>query len=48
MSAISLRDVQNTLHTVLEVDAVVTALILIAIGLAGASVVRKSCRVRWV
>jgi two-component system, OmpR family, sensor kinase len=44
VAAVSLKDVQNTLTNVLEIDAVVTGLILIAIGLAGASVVRIGLR----
>jgi two-component system OmpR family sensor kinase len=40
VTAISLKDVQNTSHTILEVDLILTVLMLVAIGIAAASVVR--------
>ncbi len=44
VAAVSLKDVTNTSKNVLEVDAVVTLLMLVAIGLAASGVVRIGLR----
>ncbi len=44
VAAVSLKDVQNTSKKLLEVDLVITLLMLVAIGLAASSVVRIGLR----